>query len=331
MAKGYTDHLLITDVKENIELPAIRTDQPGVKAKAGQKKAADHVIWLDEKVIPGSHLYSEAVWYWPNQDASQVKGGEVGLVEHTHPFEEVLAFFGSDIKHPRDLGAELEVDLGGEKHLVKQTSLIFVPAGMKHAVNFKKIDRQVFHFSIGASPQFKAEAAKTGGQAGQDSAKYIVSKLVPPKAEAPWSPPPPPEAANGKSGRILFMDNDVVPGGFYTECVWIAPPPPDAPKPTKEQIEKFKAAVKPHKHNFAEVLCFFGTDPRDITKLDSEIELWINDEKHIITKSVMVYLPAGTLHCPLSFPRIGMPIIHFTCFPEGKIYYDEVAKAAMKK
>jgi hypothetical protein len=89
--------------------------------------------------------------------------------------------------------------------------------------------------------------------------------------------------------------------------------------------------VQPHKHNFAEVLCFFGTNPDDITDLDAEIELWINDEKHIITKSTMVYLPAGTMHCPLAFPRTGKSIIHFTCFPEGKIYYDEVVKAAMKK
>ena len=330
MAGHYTDHLLITSVRENIELPPIRTDKPGEKAKAGKKQLAQHVVWLDEKVIPGSHLYSEAIWYSPGA-ADKVKGGEVGLVEHSHPFEEVLAFFGGDVKNPRDLGAELEINLDGEKHVVKKTCLVFVPAGMKHSVSFQKITGRVFHFSIGASNEFKAEAEKPSKKAATGTAKYIVDRLIPPKNEAPWSPPPPPEAANGKGGRILFLDNDIVPGGFYTECVWIAPPPPGAPKPTAEQIAKFKAAVKPHKHNFAEVLCFFGTNPEDITDLDADIELWINDEKHMIHKSTMVYLPAGTMHCPLAFPRIGKPIIHFTCFPEGKIYYDEVAKATKKK
>jgi hypothetical protein len=331
VAEHYTDHLLITGVRNNISLPPIRTDKPGAKAKAGQKNVMEHVVWLDEKVIPGSHLYSEAIWFSPGQ-ADKVIGGEVGMAEHSHPFEEVLAFFGSDIKTPRDLGAEIEVWLDGEKNLVSKTCLIFVPAGMKHKVAFTKITKRVFHFSIGASNEFKVEPeTKASKKAGTGTAKYIVDRLVPPKAEAPWSPPPPAEAANGKGGRILFLDNDIVPGGFYTECVWVVPPPPNAPKPTAEQMEKFKAAVKPHKHNFAEVLCFFGTNPDDITDLDAEIELWINDEKHIITKSVMVYLPAGTMHCPLAFPRIGKPIIHFTCFPEGKIYYDEVAKATMKK
>jgi mannose-6-phosphate isomerase-like protein (cupin superfamily) len=331
MANHYTDHLLIHDVRENIALPDIRTDKPGEKTKAGKITVMEHVIYLDEKVIPGSHLYSEAVWYGPGQEAAKILGGEVGMELHSHPFEEVLAFFGGDFKNPRDLGAELEVTLDGEKHRINKTSLIFVPAGMKHSVSFIKIDKRVFHFSIGASNEYKAVAEKLSAKAATGTAKYIVSKLVPPRNEAPWSPPPPPEAANGKGGRILFMDNDIVPGGFYTECVWIAPRSPDAPKPNAEQLAKFKAAVKPHKHNFAEVLCFFGTDPNDVTKLDSDIELWINDEKHIITKSVMVYLPAGTMHCPLGFPRIGMPIIHFTCFPEGKIYYDEVAKAVAKK
>ncbi len=326
MAGHYTDHLMITGVRKNIELPPIRTDKPGKKSKT-----MNHVVWLDEKVIPGSHLYSEAIWYSPGP-ADKIIGGEVGLAEHSHPFEEVLAFFGSDFKNPRDLGAEIELILGGEKHLISKTSLVFVPAGMEHSVSFKNITRRVFHFSIGASNEFKADAVtKTKKKVAAGTSKYIVAKLVPPRNEAPWSPPPPPEAASGKSGRILFLDNDIVPGAFYTECVWIAPPPPDAPKPTAEQLAKFKAAVKPHKHNFAEVLCFFGTNPDDITDLDADIELWINDEKHLIHKSTMVYLPAGTMHCPLAFPRISIPIIHFTCFPEGKIYYDEVAKATVKK
>ncbi|HSW57962.1 MAG TPA: hypothetical protein VLH15_06140 [Dehalococcoidales bacterium] len=328
MATHYTDHLLITDVRKNTELPPIRKDKPGKKSKT---KLSEHVVWLDERVIPGSRLYSEAIWFSPGP-AEKAAGGEVGMVEHTHPFEEVLAFFGSDFQNPRDLGAELEVILDGEKNVVSRTSLIFIPAGMKHSVSFKAIRNRVFHFSIGASNEFKADVpVGTGKKGARGTAKYIVDKLVPPKVEAPWSPPPPPEAAKGKGGRILFLDSDIVPGGFYTECVWIAPRPANAPKPAPEQLARFKASVKPHAHDFAEVLCFFGTDPEDVTKLNSRIELWINDEKHIITRSTMVYLPAGTLHCPLAFPKVGMPIIHFTSFPEGKIYYNEADSPEDKK
>ena len=48
----------------------------------------------------------------------------------------------------------------------------------------------------------------------------------------------------------------------------------------------------------------------------------------MITKSTMTYIPAGVEHCPLVFHRIGTPIIHFTCFPEGKIYFTGLTKGA---
>lgn len=154
--------------------------------------------------------------------------------------------------------------------------------------------------------------------AGQKTDKYIVDYLQPPKVEAPWSPPPPPEAADGKGGRILFLDNDIVPGGFYTECVWIMP---RGERLTQEQLEKARATVKPHQHEFDEVLCFFGTNPDDIHELNAEIEFWLGGEKFMLTRSVMAYIPAGVEHCPLVFHWVGRPIIHFTCFPEGKIYF----------
>jgi quercetin dioxygenase-like cupin family protein len=326
MAERKTDNLLVRGVRQNLVLPSIRKDKP--VSKSVTPGSPEHAVYLDAGTVPGARIYSECIWYRPNKDAAGVVGGEIGLAEHTHPFEEVLAFFGQDIQNPRDLGAQIELILDGQKHLIDKTSLVFIPAGMPHKVAFTRLDKPVFHFSIGASEEFKAAPASAKKGAGSTS-QYIVSRMTPPKEEAPWSPPPPPEADGGQGGRILFLDKDIVPGGFYTECVWIAPRPPAAASP--EQPGKTKATVQPHKHNFAEVLCFFGTDPQDFTDLDAEIELWVNDEKHIINKSVMVYLPPGTVHCPLSFHRVSKPIIHFTCFPEGKLYYDEVAKAQNKK
>ncbi len=332
MPERKTDKYLIKGVRPGIKLPSLRTDKPGEKGKRGEPRVMDHVVWLDDKVIPNAQIYAECVWYWPGP-GNKVKGGEVGLAEHSHPFDEVLAFFGSDLKTPRNLGAQLGLTIDGEPHQIQKTSLTFIPAGMSHGpINFSQITKPVFHFSIGASNEYKAKAEPPQAKkSGHTTDKYIVDRLVPPKVEAPWSPPPPPEAANGKGGRILFLDGDIVPGGFYTECVWIAPRTADMPKLSAEQIAKFKAAVRPHKHDFAEVLCFFSTDPQDIHNLDAEIEFWIEDEKHIITESVMVYLPPGTMHCPLAFPKVNKPLIHFTCFPEGKIYYDEAAKAAKQK
>jgi hypothetical protein len=40
--------------------------------------------------------------------------------------------------------------------------------------------------------------------------------------------------------------------------------------------------------------------------------MWLENEKHIITKSAMLFIPAGMVHCPLILRRVGRPIFHFT-------------------
>ena len=137
--------------------------------------------------------------------------------------------------------------------------------------------------------------------------KHIVSTLRPPAEEAPWSPPIK-VAGGGKGGRVLFLDNDVVPGSFYTECVWVMP---------------YEAGNTPvtesHAHEYDEVVAFFGTDPINPGELGAEVELWLEDEKHIIAKSSLVFIPAGMHHCPLTFLKIDRPVFHFTTGP-GKMY-----------
>jgi hypothetical protein len=47
------------------------------------------------------------------------------------------------------------------------------------------------------------------------------------------------------------------------------------------------------------------------------VELWLEDEKHILTKTCLVYAPKGMKHYPLSFLRVDYPIVHFTIFTSG--------------
>jgi hypothetical protein len=38
----------------------------------------------------------------------------------------------------------------------------------------------------------------------------------------------------------------------------------------------------------------------------------MEDEKFIINKSCMIFVPAGIKHCPLILKRVDRPIFHFT-------------------
>ena len=146
--------------------------------------------------------------------------------------------------------------------------------------------------------------------------KYIISELKQPTVEAAWSPPLT-AAGKGRGGRVLYLDNDVVPGAFYTECVWVLPRPAGTPPggPAGRKV-----GTEPHTHDYDEVIAFIGTDLDDPHDLGAEVELWLGDEKHIITKSSLVFIPAGLKHCPLTFLRVDRPVFHFTTGP-GKMYF----------
>ena len=55
---------------------------------------------------------------------------------------------------------------------------------------------------------------------------------------------------------------------------------------------------------------FLGT-PEDVRDFDAEVEIWLGDEreKHTITESTIVHVPAGLLHCPMNYVRISKPIM----------------------
>jgi len=81
-----------------------------------------------------------------------------------------------------------------------------------------------------------------------------------------------------------------------------------------------RVGTEPHTHDYDEVIAFIGTDLNDPYDLGAEVELWLDDEKHIINKSCLVYIPAGLKHCPLTFLRVDRPVFHYTTGP-AKMYF----------
>jgi hypothetical protein len=109
---------------------------------------------------------------------------------------------------------------------------------------------------------------------------------------------------------VAYLDSKSVGSSFYAECMWYH---------TASDVQ-----VEPHTHDFDEVLAFFGSDPADFHDLRGEIELWLGDEKHILTKSCLVFIPKGLRHCPLVFRRVDRPIFHFSSGPT--LAYDKKPK-----
>ena len=134
--------------------------------------------------------------------------------------------------------------------------------------------------------------------------KYVVTELKMPEEKQKIA------ADYAKyATRILWLDENVVEGAFHMNTAWY-----------------LKAAVTledvPHVHDTDEIIGFFGNDHENPHDLGGEVEIWLEDEKQTITKSAMVFVPAGMKHCPLVLKRVDRPIFHFTTVP-GKQYIKE--------
>jgi hypothetical protein len=67
----------------------------------------------------------------------------------------------------------------------------------------------------------------------------------------------------------------------------------------------------PHYHDFDMYLYFLSYDPNNLDDLGAEIEMGFGKEgeRHIITKPSSVFVPKGTIHCPLHFKKVTKPIL----------------------
>jgi hypothetical protein len=68
---------------------------------------------------------------------------------------------------------------------------------------------------------------------------------------------------------------------------------------------------KNHKHDFAQYLCFFSSNPNDLNDFDAEIELDLGEEqeKQIITSPTVAYIATGLYHGPLTVTRLNKPFL----------------------
>jgi hypothetical protein len=104
------------------------------------------ITFIDSRFVPGA-FYAESVWC---REAS-----EGTPPEHCHDdWDEILMFFGSDPERPHDLGGEVELWIGGEKYLITESAMVFVPKGVSHCpMIFRRVDRPILHLTTGPTTE----------------------------------------------------------------------------------------------------------------------------------------------------------------------------------
>ena len=106
--------------------------------------------------------------------------------------------------------------------------------------------------------------------------------------------------------RVLWIDEKVVEGAFQMNVSWYLKP------------QTGQQPLGAHTHDAGEIIGFFGSNHEDPHDLGGEVEFWLEDEKHIITKSCLIFVPPGMKHCPLVLTRVERPIFHFSTVTSGR-------------
>jgi len=120
------------------------------------KRRKEHVefpLYVDEEMVPGAYYFMAAWW-------KKITGEGSPAEEHDHEFDEYLVFLGTNPGDPNDLGGEVELWIGGEKHMITRSCAVFIPAGLKHApIYFRKIERPIWYLATGPTDKYKKELA----------------------------------------------------------------------------------------------------------------------------------------------------------------------------
>lgn len=69
---------------------------------------------------------------------------------------------------------------------------------------------------------------------------------------------------------------------------------------------------EPHTHDFDEYLIFLGGQLPDLfSSFQAEIDFCIGpeEEKHVIDRPTIIFIPKGLVHCPLNFRRLDKPVL----------------------
>lgn len=118
--------------------------------KAGKYVEQTALFGLDSSVIEGAFIISCTL-------LTNKKGTGTVQTElpHTHDFDEVWVFVGTNTANPRELGGELDFWLEDEHFIIDKSCMVFVPKGMKRGpCGIRRIDRPIFFFQAANATRY---------------------------------------------------------------------------------------------------------------------------------------------------------------------------------
>jgi hypothetical protein len=146
------EHLIVRDDKALPQPPAAAIQRMEEQRKAGNYAEATHMFNLNETIAKGA-FYVDCVWMWSQ------KGQMSTEIAHTHEWDEIWIFAGTDREHPKELGAVLDFYLGDEQYIIDKSCIVYIPGGLAHGpCGMQRIDRPLLFITMGNSTKYDRSA-----------------------------------------------------------------------------------------------------------------------------------------------------------------------------
>jgi hypothetical protein len=77
---------------------------------------------------------------------------------------------------------------------------------------------------------------------------------------------------------------------------------------------------KPHAHDVDELFFIFGGNPQNYFEFGAVIEIMMGEEqeRHIVDKTTIIYVPKGVVHCPITTLKVDKPVQWMHVLFQGK-------------
>ena len=328
---GDYDRYICTKLYKREMLPGPNPEERDQLAAEGWRIKMEHVLWIDEDIIPGAY-YGESTWIWPPsyphqitpEDLEKRTSNQKPLFPHVHDFPEILSWWGTDPDHPENT-TTMGMLMDDEEIFLDKSWVAYIPAGMMHMPTRPPGGRvatvPVCHWTSGpggvynrekdapeekAGPQKAApeiEIKKTGDL---KNARYIVYGYKPGVKRPPYMR----EVDPRYTRPVAYIDETVIPGAeFGCDTFWLLP---------GDRSKSGQIIMDAHTLSHGTSITLTAMNYADITDLGAEAELWIGGEKHVIHKSFGAYIPPGVEQGPLIVRNITHQTFFMMSHPIGE-------------
>ncbi len=126
---------IVYDYKPGLTRPAYMVDIDPAYTRT--------MAFVDETVVPGAEFGCETRWLLPGDKSAT---GQLMMKAHTLDHGTSIVFNGMNYEDITDLCAEVELWIGGEKHIIRKSFGAYIPPGVAQGpMIIRNITRQVFY------------------------------------------------------------------------------------------------------------------------------------------------------------------------------------------